>query len=103
MSKPHIHHDLIVLWAKGSIIEKYFQDLHKWEVDAHLNWSSEDAYRVLKPPVISETAGFYLSAVQSRAINYGYAPVQENLDKVIIARKVLTDYIIRLEQKVTKQ
>lgn len=43
----HIHHDVIIEWAKGATIQYYSKDLCKW-VDCHTNpgWYANYEYRV---------------------------------------------------------
>lgn len=38
MNNNHVHHDLIVAWAKGETIEFYNQSLEKWEPTEQPFW-----------------------------------------------------------------
>lgn len=43
----HIHHDVIIEWAKGATIQYYNKELYKW-IDCHNNpgWNIHSEYRV---------------------------------------------------------
>lgn len=53
MTTKHIHHDVIIEWAKGATIQYYDIDFHGWR-DVCENWPSFDPsilFRVKPEPV----------------------------------------------------
>ena len=49
MNTPHIHHDLIILWAKGAVIEEQSID-GDWFIQVRPTWSIYDSFRVKPEP-----------------------------------------------------
>ncbi len=50
MNKPHIHCDLIKLWADGAEIQYYDKPPRKWYDTSDLTWGEDIEYRVKPEP-----------------------------------------------------
>lgn len=90
MQQPHVHAELIKLWAEGAIIQRK-RSCGRWETVARPTWKPQDTFRV--KPIVLVPGKFYaviwsgeeivIKAISKNFLEiYGAFPV--SLDDVVI-------------------